>query len=85
MIDSDPLFADAESNDYHIPFTTPCRDADDNTALNLPELISRGSTDRSREHGIGADEFHGRCMALLWLDYDRIKGGKRRPIDQVTG
>jgi len=60
MIDSDPLFVDPAAEDFHIPYTSPCRNRGSNGASDLPSrdfegdprIAWAGRTD------IGADEFH---------------------------
>jgi hypothetical protein len=59
MIDADPLFADAGSRDFHLTFTSPCRNAGDLAAPDLPAedfegdpRVAGGAAD------MGADEFH---------------------------
>ena len=59
-IDADPLFVDAAASDYHIPFTSPCRNAGSNDGV-PPELLYDWEGDPRIHHGtvdIGADEFH---------------------------
>lgn len=58
MIDSDPLFGDPDSRDYHLTFTSPCRGAGD-PFLGLPftdfegdPRVVQGAT------SMGADEFY---------------------------
>jgi predicted outer membrane repeat protein len=58
MIDSDPLFVDAATDDFHLTFNSPCRGSGDNAIVT--ELydfegdprICQGTVD------MGADEFH---------------------------
>jgi len=59
MIDMDPLFVDADNDDYHLTYHSPCRGTGDNYANELPVMdwegdprIHEGTTD------LGADEFH---------------------------
>lgn len=59
MIDCDPFFVDAANNDYHLTYTSPCRNAGDNTAQYVIQKdyeedprISDNIVD------MGADEFH---------------------------
>ena len=33
MIDADPLFVDSTLGDYHLTYTSPCKDTGDNTAV----------------------------------------------------
>ncbi len=59
MIDSDPLFVDAPGNDFHLFYTSPCKDAGDNSA---PGLLPGDFEDDPRTaYGLtdmGADEFY---------------------------
>jgi parallel beta-helix repeat protein len=59
MIESDPIFADGPSGDYHLTYQSPCTGTGDNYAPGLSATdfegdprIHQGTTDR------GADEFH---------------------------
>ena len=71
MIDADPLFVDVSLGDCHLTFTSPCRDAGDNSAVT--ELydyegdprIAYGTVD------MGADEFY---THLYWMG-DATPGG----------
>jgi hypothetical protein len=59
MLDADPLFADPSADDYHILFTSPCRDTGDNAAPALPAADFEG--DPRPWNGVadmGADEFY---------------------------
>jgi parallel beta-helix repeat protein len=58
-IDKDPLFVDQANGDYHIPYTSPCKDAGDNAAITEPtdfegdpRIAWSGTVD------MGADEFY---------------------------
>jgi hypothetical protein len=58
MIDADPLFADELAGDYHLLYTSPCRDAGDSSVPDLPDTDFEG--DPRIESGVvdmGADEF----------------------------
>jgi len=59
-IDDDPLFLDPASDDYHIPFDSPCRSAGDRNAPGLPDRDFEGDprTGLFALPDIGADEFH---------------------------
>jgi parallel beta-helix repeat protein len=71
MIDENPLFSEAADNDFHLRFTSPCRDAGDN--LYVMELfdfegdprIAYGTVD------MGADEFY----THLYVMGDKTPGG----------
>ncbi|MFH2000947.1 MAG: hypothetical protein ABIK28_14795 [Planctomycetota bacterium] len=72
MIDADPLFADAANHDYHLTYSSPCRGAGDNDAVELPDhdfegdhRIAQGTAD------IGADEFD----THLYCTGDATPGG----------
>jgi parallel beta-helix repeat protein len=58
MIDADPLFVDEVNGDFHLTFTSPCKDTGDNTAVTeLTDFegdlrIAYGTVD------MGADEFY---------------------------
>lgn len=59
MIDADPLFVDSVDGDFHIRYTSPCRDAGDNSVTVLPSEDFEG--DPRIAYGVvdmGADEFH---------------------------
>jgi hypothetical protein len=59
MMDAHPLFVSPVSNDFHIPYTSPCRDSGTNDAAALPETDFE--EDPRTAYGItdmGADEFH---------------------------
>jgi parallel beta-helix repeat protein len=59
MIQSDPRFADPVGEDFHIPYTSPCRNAGTTSAMDLPDEDFEGDP-RNIDEGvdIGADEFH---------------------------
>jgi hypothetical protein len=83
-IEVDPLFIDLGTGDLHIRYTSPCRDAGDDSATLDPEdfegdpRIAYGAVD------MGADEFHthlysmGEAAPGLWIDI-RIVGLPLRP------
>jgi predicted outer membrane repeat protein len=61
MIDANPLFVQKNSGDYHLLYTSPCRNSGDNSVPGLPAgdfendpRIAGGTVD------MGADEFHTR-------------------------
>lgn len=59
MIDADPNFVDGAGNDFHLRYTSPCKDAGDNAASALPAADFEG--DPRVAYGtvdLGADEFH---------------------------
>jgi predicted outer membrane repeat protein len=60
MIAADPLFIDVGDCDYHILYTSPCRDAGTAGAPDLPELDFEGDPRiaGSSDPCMGADEFH---------------------------
>jgi len=53
MIDADPLFIDPVNNDYHLSCASPCIDAGDNFAENLPALDFEGDPRKFPGNGIG--------------------------------
>jgi predicted outer membrane repeat protein len=58
-IDADPLFVNPVGGDYHLRYTSPCRDAGSNGAPQLPDMDFEGDPRISSAHAdIGADEFH---------------------------
>jgi predicted outer membrane repeat protein len=58
-IDLDPLFVNAAGGDYHLRYTSPCRDAGSNGAPGLPGKDFEGDPRSSQgQADIGADEFH---------------------------
>lgn len=71
MIDADPLFVDPSVGDYHLFYTSPCRNAGDNAAVTEAldfegdPRIAHGTTD------MGADEFH----THLYVTGDCMPGG----------
>jgi len=72
IIDSDPLFVDPAGRDFHIFYTSPCRNAGDNTAPGLFPEDFEG--DPRAAHGfvdMGADEFHRH----LYCIGDLVPGG----------
>jgi hypothetical protein len=73
MIDADPHFVNAGAGDFHILYTSPCRDAGDNSPFGLPEYdfegdprIACGTAD------MGADEF----FLHLYYTGDATPGGQ---------
>jgi parallel beta-helix repeat protein len=58
MIDADPFFADSGSDDHHLTWNSPCKDAGDNTAVT--ELYDFEGDPRIHDGtaDMGADEFH---------------------------
>jgi predicted outer membrane repeat protein len=69
MIDSDPLFADPSGGDFHIPYTSPCRDSGNSQVSGLQSTDFEGDP---RAWGstadMGADEFFPRLYhtGKLW-------------------
>jgi len=71
-INKDPLFLNETKGDYHLTFTSPCKDNGDNAALGLPDKdfesdprIANGILD------MGADEFYKH----LYIRGDATPGG----------
>lgn len=59
IIDSDPLFVDADGNDFNILYPSPCRDAGTNAVPEIPSLDPRGDPRIAYDCvDIGADEFY---------------------------
>jgi len=56
-LDSDPLFVDISSGDYHLLYTSPCRDAGLNSAVTQPNDFE-GDSRMVGTVDIGADEFY---------------------------
>lgn len=71
MIDADPLFVDSASNDFHLTFTSPCKDKGDNTAA--VGLCDMEGDPRVAYHTVdmGADEFY----THLYYTGDPTPGG----------
>ncbi|MFH2000275.1 MAG: right-handed parallel beta-helix repeat-containing protein [Planctomycetota bacterium] len=64
MIESDPLFVDPDNNDFNLLYTSPCRNAGDNSAV-TERFDYRG--DPRIAHGtvdMGADEFHNNLYCI---------------------
>jgi parallel beta-helix repeat protein len=71
-IDSDPLFVDPVDGDLHLTFPSPCKDAGDNSVMNLPTEDFEG--DPRSAYGtvdMGADEFY----THLYQTGDATPGG----------
>jgi hypothetical protein len=64
-LNEDPLFADPLINDFHLQYTSPCRNAGNNAAPGLEETDFEGDP-RIAENTVdlGADEFHTHLYAL---------------------
>ena len=59
MISLAPLFHDSPANDYHLRWTSPCRDAGDNSASNLPDKDFEGDPRVALNTvDMGADEYY---------------------------
>jgi parallel beta-helix repeat protein len=70
MIDADPHFVDVAEDDFHVRFTSPCREAGDNGATGLPSVDFEGDP-RQGMVDIGADEFYPH----LYFTGDTAPGG----------
>jgi parallel beta-helix repeat protein len=58
-IDADPLFVDPGAGDFHLCYTSPCRDTGNSTAPHLPDHDFEGDPrPASGAVDIGADEFY---------------------------
>jgi len=57
-IDADPLFVDPASNDFHLTWNSPCRNAGDNTAVTVPHDFEGDSRIALGRVDMGADEFY---------------------------
>jgi len=58
-INLNPLFVDVSNDDFHLLYNSPCRDAGDNGAINLPDFDFEGAPRIA--YGVadmGADEFY---------------------------
>jgi len=71
MIDDDPMFADPANNDFHLTFTSACRNSGNNSAVTMfydfegdPRIVN-GSVD------MGADEFYQH----FYVTGDKTPGG----------
>ena len=91
MIDAAPEFVDPALADLHIMYTSPCRDAGDNAAPDLPAEDFEG--DPRAAHGtadIGADEFYthlyytGKPAPGAWI-YLNIAGLPSSETVLITG
>lgn len=72
MIDADPLFIDPMVGDYHLRYTSPCRDAGDDAAVGLPWEDFEGDPRIAGAHAdMGADEFY----THLYFTGDANPGG----------
>lgn len=58
MIDADPMFVDSENHDFHLTYSSPCKDVGDNSPLS--EIIDMEGDPRIAYETVdmGADEFH---------------------------
>jgi len=84
-IDSDPLFVDPESCDFHLSLDSPCIDAGDNSAPNLPEFdfegdarIFDGNADGVATVDMGIDEFR---PGNVWIDDDWAGSSYGDPVE----
>jgi hypothetical protein len=71
-IDADPLFVDPAQHDFHITYTSPCKDTGLSTTSGLPDEDFEG--DPRIAHGtvdMGADEFY----THLYVTGDATPGG----------
>jgi hypothetical protein len=72
MIEDEPQFVDAANGDYHLLYTSPCRDSGDPAAPDLPAEDFEG--DPRIDYGgpdMGADEF----SLHLYFTGDAVPGG----------
>jgi len=59
MIDADPLFVDASLDDFHLTWSSPCRETGDPGAPGLPVNDFEGDPrNAGAAPDMGADEFH---------------------------
>jgi len=70
-IDADPLFVDAAGGDFHIPFTSPCKDGGDDLAPWLPATDPDGN---ARVFGAAADMGADEYARLLYHRGDVAPG-----------
>jgi len=74
MIDSDPLFADPSSEDFHLVTGSPCLDTGDNAVPDLPDHDFEGdSRITSTIVDMGADELYEPQMISVPVDYLTIQ------------
>jgi len=86
MIDSDPLFVDTDN--FHLIWDSPCKDAGDNTAPEVPNVDFEG--DPRIAYGdvdMGADEFHRHLYYSgdAWPDGDIELKFVDTPWTQIQG
>lgn len=71
MINANPLFEDPFSDDFHLIWGSPCRDAGDNSAVTESTDFEGDPRITSPRVDMGADEFHSH----LYFNGDVIPGG----------
>jgi hypothetical protein len=71
MIDADPMFVDPSVEDYHLFYTSPCRNAGDNAAVTEAFDFEGDPRIADSIADMGADEFH----AHLYVTGDFMPGG----------
>jgi predicted outer membrane repeat protein len=91
-IDDDPLFVDAANGDLHLGTGSPCIDAGDNGAQNLPpydfegdDRILDGDDDGTATVDMGVDEFVYSGQILIEVEIDIKPKTKANTIKLGTG
>jgi len=72
----DPLFVDPANGDYHLGDGSPCTNAGDNSAPELPETDMDGDPRiMDSTVDIGADEYPGPSLPIAKFSADSVSGG----------
>jgi hypothetical protein len=76
-ISADPLFVNANADDYHLTAASPCRNAGYDSASGIPVLDMDGQGRRNGVIDIGADEFWDTAACVM----DAKNSGNQIPVD----